>query len=148
MSLTVRVVVPASRAETWARWTDLPSWPRWNPMCAAATLRGPLAAGSGLELELVHPRGQGRTFWTRPTLTEVREPELIAWEALGPGVRVSTETELSEEDDGTLVTLRSATSGAVGKLSFKLLALGDRTQARLYAAMLNGLVASMRREAS
>jgi uncharacterized protein YndB with AHSA1/START domain len=147
VSLTVRVVVPASRAATWDRWTDLASWPGWNPMCARAALHGPLVAGSRLELELVHPRGQGRTFWTRPTLTEVRAPELIAWEAVGPGVRVATETELSEEDDGTLVTLRSATSGVFGKLSFKLLALGDRTQARMYAAMLNALVAAARRPA-
>ena len=147
MSLAVRVVVPASRREAWERWTDLPSWPEWNTMCAEARLDGPLVPGTGLELNLVHPRGKGRTFWTRPALTEVRAPEVVTWEAIGPGVRVTTETAFEDQDDGTLVTLTSATTGRM-RFSFTLMALGERTQARMYAAMLNALVADLRRAAA
>ncbi|MEW6581489.1 MAG: SRPBCC family protein, partial [Actinomycetota bacterium] len=136
----------AAREATWARWTDVAAWPAWNPMCAEAILHGPLAEGAQLELNLVHPRGKGRTFWTRPRVVEVAAPERVAWEAVGPGLTIRTETTLAEEPDGTLLTLTSATTGRFA-ISMKLMALGDRTLARMYAAMLNALVADMGRVA-
>ena len=146
MSLSVKVVAPASPEVTWSCWTDIGAWPRWNPMCTSATLSGPLSPGTELELELVHPRGRGRTFYTRPHLVAVEPYERIAWEATGPGLSVATETTLGAQPDGTLVTLTSSTTGRMS-FSMRMVALGDRVLGRLYAAMLNALVAELRKPA-
>ena len=63
MSVSVTVVAPAAQEAVWERWTDFAGWPRWNPQCIGATLDGPLAPGTTLELNLRHPRG--RDFYTR-----------------------------------------------------------------------------------
>ena len=140
MSVTATVVVAASSEEAWARWSDIPGWPDWNTMCLAASLNGPLAPGTQIELNLRYPRG--RNFWTRPRLTVVEPPAHIAWEARGPGLVASTRTTLTPEGDGTLVSL---TSESLGRLAFAFKAiLGDRAQAKIHVAMLNALAESFR----
>lgn len=141
MSLTVTVVAPASREATWEVWADLAGWPRWNPMCVSAEVHGALVPGTELALRLVHPRG--RDFYTRPRLTVVEPPRRIAWEATAPGLRLTTETALDDEPDGTRVTVTSRTSGRMG-FALRMMALGDRPLARMYAAMLNALVADLK----
>ena len=138
MSLEVRVVVPAPLEATWARWSDIESWPRWNPMCTSAEMDGPLAPGTELSLKLVHPRGRGRTFLTQPRIVAVEPPRLLAWEAVGTGLRVATESRLAEDAKGTLLMVTSETTGRMA-FSFRLMGLSDRTLARLYGAMLTAL---------
>jgi uncharacterized protein YndB with AHSA1/START domain len=135
VSVSATVLVPAAPAEAWARWSDVAGWPRWNPYCVSAAIQGPLAAGTPLELQLRHPRG--RDFWTRPTLTVVRPPEELAWEARAPGLRSGTSTTLAAEGDGTRVTI---TAGARGPLYFALrFTLSDKVLGRIYVEMLDAL---------
>ena len=134
------VVAPAAPGVVWERWTDFASWPRWNPHCVAATLIGPLAAGSTLELNLRDPRG--RDFWTRPELTAVDRERTLVWEARGLGLRARTATMLSPEPDGTRITLESA---AEGRLAFAFrMSMTDRIQALMYVAMLDALTDTVR----
>lgn len=146
MSLEVRLVVPASLEATWARWSDIESWPRWNPMCARAEMDGPLAPGTELALQLVHPRARGRTFLTRPRIVAVEAPGRLAWEAAGPGLTVATESTLSEDSGGTLLTVTSETTGRMA-FTFRLMALNDRVLARLYGAMLTALATDLAKAA-
>jgi len=40
------VEAPVSRERVWALWTDVESWPSWNPGVVRAELDGPLAEGT------------------------------------------------------------------------------------------------------
>ena len=134
------VVAPAAPDTVWGRWTAFGSWPDWNPHCLEASLDGPLAPGSTLELRLRDPRG--REFWTRPVLTEVDAGRAIAWEARGLGLRARTGTTLVAEPDGTRVTVES---GAQGQLAFAYrMTVTDRAQALMYVAMLDALTDTVR----
>jgi uncharacterized protein YndB with AHSA1/START domain len=140
MSVSVTVVAPAAQEAVWERWTDFAGWPRWNPQCIGATLDGPLAPGTTLELNLRHPRG--RDFYTRPRLTAVEAPDEIVWEARGLGLRAPTRTTLAPEPDGTRVTIEA---GAHGPMAFAYrMSVTDRTQALIYVAMLDALSDSVR----
>lgn len=136
MSLDVSIVVPATPEETWERWSDFERWPEWNVMCPKATLDGPLAPGTHVDLHLVHPRARGRTFLTSPSIVAVEKPRRLAWQATGPGVTMSTESTLTDDPGGTLLTVSSETSGRMS-FSFRLLGLNDRTFARIYGTMLS-----------
>jgi hypothetical protein len=140
VSVSVTVVVPASQDVAWARWTDIARWPDWNPQCVDASLDGPLAPGTRLDLRLRHPRG--RDFYTRPRLTRVDAPREIVWEARGLGLRAPTRTALSPEPDGTRVTIEA---DAHGPMAFTYrMSVTDRTQALVYVAMLDALSESVR----
>ncbi|MGD9696394.1 MAG: SRPBCC family protein [Thermoleophilia bacterium] len=140
MSLTVTVVVPADAETTWRHWTDFAAWPQWNPNCVEATVDGPLAEGTRLDLRLRHPGG--RDFYTRPRLVEVQPAHSVAWQARSLGLRATTRTLLESEHDGTRVTI---TADAVGPLALPYkLAVTDRTQALIYVAMLDALTDRLR----
>ncbi len=140
MSVSVTVVAPAAQEAVWERWTDFAGWPRWNPQCIGATLDGPLAPGTTLELNLRHPRG--RDFYTRPRLTAVEPPDEIVWEARGLGLRAPTRTTLAREPDGTRVTIDADASGPMA-FAYRM-SVTDRTQALIYVAMLDALSDSVR----
>lgn len=140
MSLTVTVLAPSDPATAWERWTDFASWPDWNPHCIEAGLRGPLAAGTRLDLRLRHPRG--RDFYTRPRLAAVVPGREIAWEATAPGLRALTTTRLAPEDGGTRVILTAESSGPLAVLY--RMTLTDRTQATMYVGMLDSLVDTLK----
>jgi uncharacterized protein YndB with AHSA1/START domain len=139
VSLTVTVLAPSDPAAVWDRWTDFAAWPEWNPHCLEATLHGPLAPGSRLDLRLRHPRG--RDFYTRPRLTEVAPRRELAWEATALGLRAVTTTRLEPEGGGTRVVV---TSEAVGPLAVLYrMTFTDRAQATMYVGMLDALVDSL-----
>lgn len=134
------VVAPAAPGAIWRRWTDFAAWPEWNPHCVAATVDGPLAPGTGLDLHLRDPRG--RSFYTRPRLAEVQEDDRLVWEARGLGMRARTVTRLEPEPDGTRMTIEA---DALGPLAFTYrIALSERIQALMYVAMLDALTDSLR----
>lgn len=135
------VVAPAAPAVVWERWTDFASWPDWNPHCITAGLKGPLAAGTTLELNLRDTRGRG--FWTRPALSAVEPGRAVTWVARGLGLRARTATTLAPEPDGTRVTIEV---GAEGPLAFAFqIGVSDRTQALMYVGMLDALTDTVRR---
>ncbi len=140
MPIVVTVVAPATPEVAWERWSDIARWPDWNPHCAAASLDGPLAPGTRMDLTLLHP--SGREFYTRPVLTVV-EPDLrLEWEARGLGLRASTRTAFTPEPDGTRVTIEAE---ATGPMAFAyLVGMTDRTQALIYVGMLDALTDSVR----
>jgi len=140
VSVVVTVVAPTTPEVAWERWSDFARWPSWNPHCVAATLEGPLAPGSRLDLRLRDVRG--REFYTRPRLTVVEEGRRLEWEARGLGLRASTRTSLAAEPDGTRITLET---DAVGALAFAFrMGMTDRTQALIYVGMLDALTDSVR----
>lgn len=140
MSVVVTVVAPAPPAAVWERWTAFAAWPEWNPHCISASIDGDVAEGSRLDLRLSDPKG--RSFYTRPVITEVAERERITWEGRGLGVRARTTTLLSPEPDGTRVSLESDVAGSLG-FTYRI-ALGDKVQALMYVAMLDALTDSVR----
>ena len=140
MSVSVTVVAPTTAQTAWERWTDFARWPAWNPECIEASLDGPLAPGTRLELHLRHPRG--RDFYTRPRLTAVDAPGEIAWEARGLGLRARTRTTLTPEPDGTRVTVESDAWGPMA-FTYKM-SVTDRAQALMFVAMLDALTDSVR----
>jgi hypothetical protein len=140
VSVTVTVVVPAGRSATWARWSDVARWPEWNPRCLSASLRGPLARGTTVELQLRHPGG--RDFWTRPVITAVTPEAELAWEARGLGLRAVTSSRLADEPDGTRLTVELDSRGPLAA-TYRL-TLPDRTQARIWTEVLDALSQSLR----
>lgn len=141
MSVTATVVAPAAPGPTWERWTDFAAWPDWNPGCVSARADGPLEEGTRLDLCLRHP--SGRAFYTRPRLSRVEPGALLEWEARGLGLRATTRTELSEEHDGTRVTISASASGPMA-FTYRV-TMTDGTQARMYVAMLDALSETVRR---
>jgi hypothetical protein len=140
MSVSVTVVAPTTPSVAWERWTDFERWPSWNPHCVEATLEGPLAPGTRIDLRLRHPRG--RDFYTRPRLTTVEPEREVAWEARGLGLRAVTRTSFTPEPDGTRLTIDA---DAQGRMAFTYrMTLTDKTQALIYVAMLNALTDSVR----
>jgi hypothetical protein len=138
--LVVTVVAPAAPDVAWARWSDIDRWPEWNPHCEEATLEGPLAPGTRLDLQLRHPRG--RAFYTRPFITAVEPGRLLEWEARGLGLRAVVRTAFAPEPDGTRVTIEA---GATGAMAFAYrVGMTDRTQALIYVGMLDALTDSVR----
>jgi len=141
VSVSVTVVAPASPEAAWERWSDVASWPAWNPECLAARVEGPTAPGTVLDLRLRHPRG--REFFTRPRITEATPGEAFAWEARGLGLRATTAVRFAAEPDGTRIRLDA---DARGPLSFTYrMTMTDRTLATLYTRMLDALVEDLRR---
>ena len=134
------VVAPADRSATWARWSDFARWPEWNPRCLSAGLRGPLAPGTRLDLQLRHPGG--RDFWTRPVLTAVTPEAELGWQARGLGLRAETRSSLVDEPDGTRLTLEMDSRGPLAA-TYRL-TLPDRTQARIWTEVLDALSQSLR----
>ena len=140
MSVVVTVVAPAAPELTWERWSDVARWPEWNPHCAAASLDGPLAPGTRLDLTLVHP--SGRRFYTRPVVTVVEEGRRLEWEARGLGLRAAVRTAFTPEPDGTRVTLEADATGAMA-FAYRV-GMTDKTQALIYVGMLDALTDSVR----
>ncbi|MEQ9336802.1 MAG: SRPBCC family protein, partial [Miltoncostaeaceae bacterium] len=85
MSLVVTVVAPTAPATAWSLWSDVGSWPVWNPECVSATLDGPAGEGTVLDLTLRHPRG--REFITRPRVSATVPGREFGWETRGLGFR-------------------------------------------------------------
>lgn len=140
MSVACTVVAPAEPEAVWRRMTDFPGWPAWTEECVSADMRGPLEPGTRLELRMRTRRG--RDFYTRPVITIVEPDSQVAWEARSLGLCASTRVHLAPEPDGTRVTIHA---DSVGPMAFAYrMIMTDRTQAEIYAAMLDALVASLR----
>lgn len=135
MSVEATIVVPAERALVWDRWSDLPTWPDWNPHCLDVELDGPVAVGATVGFKLRHPRGT--PFYTRPVITEIRAQEHMAWEARSLGLRAPVELTLRDEHDGTRATVRTDALGSLA-MTYKM-TLSEKAQARLWAGVLEAL---------
>lgn len=140
MSVSVTVVVPAAPDETWARWSDVASWPHWNPVCVEAAVDGSAVPGAVLDLRLRHPRG--RVFFTRPRVVESAPGRTFSWEARGLGLRARTTTRFSAEPDGTRVVLFAETKGLMA-FTYKM-TMTEGTMAQMYTDMLDALVEDLR----
>lgn len=140
MSLVVTVVAPAAPPVAWSLWSDVGSWPVWNPECVSASLDGPAAEGTVLDLTLRHPRG--REFITRPRVSAVAPGSEFSWETRGLGFRATTATTFVAQGDGTLITLRGDTTGPLA-FTYRM-TMTDRMLAVLYTRMLDALVAEVR----
>ncbi len=141
MSVSVTVVVPAAPEDAWRRFSDVGSWPDWNPACIAASVAGPPEKGAVLDLRLRHPRG--RDFYTRPRITEADPGRAFSWEARGLGLRASTRTRFTAEPDGTRLVLDADSTGPMA-FAYRM-TMTDRTLARLYTDILDALVEDLRR---
>lgn len=142
MSVVARITVRADPDTAWDRWSDVSSWPEWNPSCLAATSEGS-DEGSRLELQLRHPRG--RDFWTRPRVTVSEPGREFTWQARGLGMRASTQALFAEADDGTEVRV---TGDARGLLAFTWrMLVTQKVEGRLLTDALNALAADLAEEA-
>ena len=141
MSVVARINVVADPTRAWERWSDVGSWPEWNPGCLAASSEG-TDVGSQLELQLRHPRG--RDFWTRPRVVASEPGREFAWQARGLGVRASTRAEFAQGDAGTDITV---TGDARGLLAFTWrMLLTQKVEGRLLTDALNALAADLHAE--
>lgn len=134
------VVAPAPPARVWERWTDFGAWPSWHPHCVEADLSGPVAPGGRLDLHMRDPKG--RDFYTRPALTIVDPHRELVWEARGLGLRARTRTRLSPEPDGTRITIEATASGPMA-FTYRM-SVTDKSQALMYVAVLDALIATLR----
>jgi uncharacterized protein YndB with AHSA1/START domain len=136
MPITVTVRVPADQATVWDLITDVARWPTWNPACETAEPAGdPIELGTRLRLHLRHPKG--RLFWTVPVVSTVRYLELYAFTTRSFGFRAPTEIALTPDDEGTLVVLRSASTGPLA-FSYRLM-FPEKAQGQLWSGALTGL---------
>ena len=135
MSVAVGVTAAGGPAELWDRFADISRWPEWNPACLAASLLGPLAPGTTMRLNLLHPRG--RAFWTTPRLTAVVAGETLAWETRGFGFRAPTTVMFAPDPDGTLIRLESDTTGLLA-FTYRL-TFPDTAQGQVWSGTLTAL---------
>jgi uncharacterized protein YndB with AHSA1/START domain len=140
VSVAASLVVPAGRAEVWRIWSDLEAWPAWNPVYLRVSLDGDLAVGTGVEMQMRHPRG--RAFWTRPALTEVIPEQELSWTAKGMGLRARTVTTLEEVTSGTKLRISGETTGAMA-FAYRI-AMTRKVQAQLFLDTLNAFADKMR----
>lgn len=135
MSVVARITIAVDRDRAWQRWSDIDSWPEWNPDCLAASLDGDGGPGSRLEFQLRHPRG--RDFWTRPSVTVADPGREFTWQTRGLGLKASTQALFSDGDEGTEVEV---VGDARGLLAFAWRLLVTRkVEGRLLAGALNAL---------
>lgn len=133
--ISVTIVVPGAPRAAWQRWSDFARWAEWNPHCRAARLDGPLAVGTGLELNLLHPRG--RDFYTRPRLSVVSPGEELAWETTALALSATTHARFAAEPDGTRVSIEADARGRFSAMY--RMTLTDRAQATMLVGMLDAL---------
>ena len=82
------VETTASAAELWQRWSDIPSWPRWNAGIRAIEVDGPFAVGT--TFTMTPPDGDPVTL----QLTEIVPGRIFTDEADGGEFVVRTEHRL------------------------------------------------------
>jgi hypothetical protein len=74
-TLVTRIEIDAAPQRVWEVLGDLPAYREWNPFILEAA--GEIRAGERLTLRM-QPVG-GRPMTLRPTVTEVREGEVLRW---------------------------------------------------------------------
>ena len=74
-TLTTEIDIAAPPQRVWQVLSDLSAYGEWNPFIVEAT--GRAAVGGRLTLRMQPASGKERTL--RPTVTEVREGELLRW---------------------------------------------------------------------
>ena len=132
------MLVAAPPEAVWSRFSDFGRWPEWNPACVSAKAPFTCEAGQRVRLEMRLPRG--RTFWTAPVIIALEAPQRIAWETRALGMRAPTVVVLTQDTDGTLVTLTSESHGPLG-FSYRL-TFPETTQAQMWSGALTGLARS------
>ena len=117
-----------SRERVWALWTDVSSWPDWNPGVARAELDGPLAEGATGTV-----RGAGGPASTL-TILEVEPERRFVTEASERLMRLRFEYELADAADGQLrITHRVRMSGLATPLMRRT--VGPRLERSIPAAL-------------
>jgi uncharacterized protein YndB with AHSA1/START domain len=95
------IEVAASPKIVWSVLTDIANWPSWNPDVKAASLEGPLAAGTQFRWKA----GPGTIT---STLQSVEPPHRIEWTGTTFGIKAIHVHRLEQQDGKTIV--RSAES--------------------------------------
>jgi uncharacterized protein YndB with AHSA1/START domain len=90
------VEAPVARERVWALWTDVSSWPSWNPGVGYAELDGPLIEGA---TGTVHAAG-GPT--STLTVLAIEPGRRFVTEASERLVRLRFEHEFTDMEDGQL----------------------------------------------
>jgi hypothetical protein len=100
-----------TRADVWALWSDVSTWPTWDAGVERVTIEGPFAAGSAGRLK---PSGAPSV----PFTVRSAEPERsFVDESRLPFARMLFEHELADADGGgTLITHRATISGPLTPL--------------------------------
>ncbi len=140
MSVAASVVIPADPAEVWRTWSDIETWPEWNPVYLKVEMDGELASGTRVEMQMRHPRG--RAFWTRPWLTDVVPGSELSWMAKGMGLKARTLTTLEEVPSGTKLRIDAQTTGFMA-FAYRI-AMTRKVQASLFLDTLNAFAERMR----
>jgi uncharacterized protein YndB with AHSA1/START domain len=90
------VEAPVARERVWALWTDVSSWPSWNPGAGYAALDGPLIEGA---TGTVHAAG-GPTSTLK--VLAIEPGRRFVTEASERLVRLRFEHELTDVEEGQL----------------------------------------------
>jgi len=124
------VEAPVSRERVWALWTDVESWPSWNPGVVRAELDGPLAEGTtGSVRASGGPASKLRVLGVDPERRFVTE----ASERL---IRLRFDHELDDSQDGQLrITQRVQMTGLATPLMRRT--IGPRLERSIPVALAN-----------
>lgn len=134
MSVVARILVDAGPERAWGRWSDIESWPEWNPGCLAASSDGS-GPGARLEMQMRHPRG--RDFWTRPRVTVSDPGREFTWQARGLGMRASTQALFQAAEGGTEIQVTGDARGVMA-FTWRML-VTEEVEGRLLTDALNAL---------
>jgi len=98
--------VLASPDQVWRIWSDVSTWPRWNPDVAAISIDGPFASGT---IGTMTTRSGGRHAIT---LEEVQPGRSFRLETSAvPGARFAFDCEIRPSDPGSVVSQRISMRG-------------------------------------
>lgn len=109
---------PASPDSVWAHWSDVTSWPAWDPGVERVSLEGPFAAGTKGTLK---PMGGPKV---RFELSDVRPGEGFADVTKLPLARMRFDHTAIREGDRTRVTHRVTIGGLATPLFSRLIGRG------------------------
>lgn len=124
------VAAPVSRERVWALWTDIESWPSWNPGVVRAELNGPAAEGATGSV-----RAAGGPA-SKLTVVEVEPERRFVTEASERLMRLRFEHELEDAADGQLrLTHRVEMTGLATPLMRR--SIGPRLERSIPVALAN-----------
>jgi uncharacterized protein YndB with AHSA1/START domain len=93
----------------WDTLTAIDEWPAWNPDVKAASLHGPVAAGSTF-------RWKAGPATISSTIERVERPTLIAWSGATLGIRAIHVWRLQPLDGRTRASTEESYSGLVARV--------------------------------
>jgi uncharacterized protein YndB with AHSA1/START domain len=103
------IEVAASPQIVWSVLTDITNWPSWNPDVKAASMEGPLAAGTQFRWKA----GPGTIT---STLQSVEPPHRIDWTGATFGIKAIHVHRLGQQDGKTIVRSEESWDGPLVRL--------------------------------